>query len=52
MLGEILYTEGRIVEAEKVLLSAGVDYPDYYKQVQMALGSGASGVLGGRAFWK
>jgi tagatose 1,6-diphosphate aldolase len=35
-----------------VLLSAGVDYPDYYKQVQMALEAGASGVLGGRAFWK
>jgi tagatose 1,6-diphosphate aldolase len=35
-----------------VLLSAGVDYPDYYKQIQMALEAGASGVLGGRAFWK
>ena len=35
-----------------VLLSAGVDYPDYYKQVQMAMEAGASGVLGGRAFWK
>jgi tagatose 1,6-diphosphate aldolase len=35
-----------------VLLSAGVDYPDYYKQVQMAMSTGASGVLGGRAFWK
>lgn len=35
-----------------VLLSAGVDYPDYEKQVQMALAHGASGVLGGRAFWK
>ncbi len=35
-----------------VLLSAGVDYPDYYKQVGMALEAGASGVLGGRAFWK
>jgi tagatose 1,6-diphosphate aldolase len=35
-----------------VLLSAGVDYPDYYKQVQMAMESGCSGVLGGRAFWK
>ncbi len=35
-----------------VLLSAGVDYPDYYKQVQMAMDCGASGVLGGRAFWK
>ncbi len=35
-----------------VLLSAGVDYPDYFKQVQMALDAGASGVLGGRAFWK
>jgi tagatose 1,6-diphosphate aldolase len=35
-----------------VLLSAGVDYPDYYKQVEMAMKAGASGVLGGRAFWK
>jgi tagatose 1,6-diphosphate aldolase len=35
-----------------VLLSAGVDYPDYFKQVQMAMKAGASGVLGGRAFWK
>jgi tagatose 1,6-diphosphate aldolase len=35
-----------------VLLSAGVDYPDYFKQVQMAMESGCSGVLGGRAFWK
>jgi len=35
-----------------VLLSAGVDYPDYERQVQMALQHGASGILGGRAFWK
>lgn len=35
-----------------VLLSAGVDFPDYKRQVEMALSSGASGVLGGRAFWK
>jgi tagatose 1,6-diphosphate aldolase len=35
-----------------VLLSAGVDYADYFKQVQMAMSAGASGVLGGRAFWK
>ncbi len=35
-----------------VLLSAGVDYPDYKKQVQMAMDCGASGILGGRAFWK
>ncbi len=35
-----------------VLLSAGVDYPAYKKQVEMALQAGASGVLGGRAFWK
>jgi tagatose 1,6-diphosphate aldolase len=35
-----------------VLLSAGVDYPQYYQQVQMAMESGCSGVLGGRAFWK
>src|SRR5262249_14931866 len=35
-----------------VLLSAGVDYPQYFKQVEMAMESGCSGVLGGRAFWK
>ncbi len=35
-----------------VLLSAGVDYPAYKKQVEMAMQAGASGVLGGRAFWK
>ncbi|MBI1918946.1 MAG: tagatose 1,6-diphosphate aldolase [Planctomycetes bacterium] len=35
-----------------VLLSAGVDYPEYKKQVQMAMDCGASGILGGRAFWK
>ncbi len=35
-----------------VLLSAGVDFPQYKKQVEMAMQEGASGVLGGRAFWK
>ncbi|MCS6852714.1 MAG: tagatose-bisphosphate aldolase, partial [Gemmataceae bacterium] len=35
-----------------VLLSAGVDFPDYKRQVEMAVSAGASGVLGGRAFWK
>ena len=35
-----------------VLLSAGVDYADYYKQVGLAMECGCSGVLGGRAFWK
>jgi tagatose 1,6-diphosphate aldolase len=35
-----------------VLLSAGVDYADYVRQVEMALAVGASGILGGRAFWK
>jgi tagatose 1,6-diphosphate aldolase len=35
-----------------VLLSAGVDYDKYKKQVELAMKAGASGVLGGRAFWK
>jgi tagatose 1,6-diphosphate aldolase len=35
-----------------VLLSAGVDFPDYQRQVAMACDHGASGILGGRAFWK
>lgn len=35
-----------------VLLSAGVDFPDYHKQINLAMEAGASGILGGRAFWK
>jgi len=35
-----------------VLLSAGVDYDDYLVQVRMAMDCGATGILGGRAFWK
>jgi tagatose 1,6-diphosphate aldolase len=35
-----------------VLLSAGVDYEQFRKQVEMAVAAGASGILGGRAFWK
>ncbi|HYH69348.1 MAG TPA: tagatose 1,6-diphosphate aldolase [Urbifossiella sp.] len=35
-----------------VLLSAGVQYDQYKKQVEMAMKAGASGILGGRAFWK
>jgi len=35
-----------------VLLSAGVDFPQYKKQVEFAVAHGASGILGGRAFWK
>ena len=34
-----------------VLLSAGVKYPEYKKQVEMAMKAGCSGILGGRAFW-
>ena len=41
-----------VSERPWVLLSAGVDFDDYLVQVEMALGAGASGVLGGRAFWK
>jgi tagatose 1,6-diphosphate aldolase len=42
----------KVSERPWVLLSAGVDFPDYKKQVEMAMKCGASGVLGGRAFWK
>jgi tagatose 1,6-diphosphate aldolase len=51
-LGDNLKALDAASERPWVLLSAGVDYPDYFKQVQMAMGAGASGVLGGRAFWK
>ncbi len=35
-----------------VLLSAGVDYPLYLKQVVTACSAGASGIMVGRAVWK
>jgi tagatose-1,6-bisphosphate aldolase len=35
-----------------VLLSAGVDFETFMRQVQAACRSGASGVLAGRAIWK
>ena len=35
-----------------VLLSAGVDFEDFERQVEVALKSGASGYLAGRAIWK
>src|SRR5262245_24576737 len=41
-----------VCEKPWVLLSAGVDFPAYKKQVELAMRCGASGVLGGRAFWK
>lgn len=41
-----------VCERPWVLLSAGVDYPTFLEQVRMSVRAGASGVLGGRAFWK
>jgi tagatose 1,6-diphosphate aldolase len=35
-----------------VLLSAGVDFEDFERQLEVALKSGASGYLAGRAIWK
>jgi tagatose 1,6-diphosphate aldolase len=35
-----------------VLLSAGVDFPIFARQVEIACRAGASGFLGGRAIWK
>lgn len=51
-LHDNLHALSEASERPWVLLSAGVDYPDYYKQVKMAMECGCSGVLGGRAFWK
>jgi tagatose 1,6-diphosphate aldolase len=51
-LQENLHKLDSVCQKPWVLLSAGVDFPDYYKQVEMAVKAGASGVLGGRAFWK
>ena len=51
-LEDNLHALSEASERPWVLLSAGVDYPDYLKQVEMAMECGCSGVLGGRAFWK
>jgi tagatose 1,6-diphosphate aldolase len=51
-LHDNLHALSEASERPWVLLSAGVDYPDYFKQVGMAMECGCSGVLGGRAFWK
>jgi len=39
-------------EVPWVLLSAGVDFDTYMRQVRVACDAGASGVLAGRAIWK
>ena len=49
---ENLHALSEASEKPWVLLSAGVDYPQYLRQVKMAMECGCSGVLGGRAFWK
>ncbi|WZO98564.1 tagatose 1,6-diphosphate aldolase [Isosphaeraceae bacterium EP7] len=51
-LADNLHALSEASERPWVLLSAGVDYDQYLKQVHMAMESGCSGVLGGRAFWK
>lgn len=51
-LQDTLHALSEASERPWVLLSAGVDYPDYLKQVKMAMNCGCSGILGGRAFWK
>lgn len=53
--GQLRENLQRLNEACKrpwVLLSAGVDYPDFQRQMELAVRCGASGCLGGRAFWK
>ncbi len=51
-LEDALHALDGVSERPWVLLSAGVDFEHYLAQVEMALAAGASGVLGGRAFWK
>jgi len=49
---DALHALDAVCERPWVLLSAAVDYPDYVTQVEMAMEVGATGILGGRAFWK
>ena len=53
--GKLLERCQELSEASKVpwvLLSAGVDYATFKKQVEIACKAGASGFLGGRAIWQ
>jgi tagatose 1,6-diphosphate aldolase len=45
-------TISKVCEVPWVLLSAGVDFPVFERQVATACQCGASGFLGGRAVWK
>ncbi len=51
-LMENLHRLNEVCKRPWVLLSAGVDYADFKRQMEMAVRAGASGCLGGRAFWK
>ncbi|MFH0914200.1 MAG: tagatose 1,6-diphosphate aldolase [Chloroflexota bacterium] len=46
------YQIDRYSAAPWVILSAGVDYQTFYRQVEIACKSGASGFLAGRAIWQ
>ncbi|MCL4534196.1 MAG: tagatose 1,6-diphosphate aldolase [Bacteroidetes bacterium] len=53
--GKMLEYCQQVNEASRVpwvILSAGVDYDTFYKQVDIACRAGASGFLGGRAVWQ
>ncbi len=53
--GRLLDLCARLNEASRlpwVILSAGVDFDTFYRQVELACRSGASGYLGGRAVWQ
>jgi tagatose 1,6-diphosphate aldolase len=53
--GKLLEKCRRLSDASRVpwvLLSAGVDYATFKKQVEIACRAGASGFLGGRAIWQ
>jgi len=52
MLIENLHKLNEACARPWVLLSAGVDYPDFKRQMELAARAGCSGCLGGRAFWK
>ncbi len=53
--GKLLETCQRLDQASRVpwvILSAGVDYDTFRKQVEIACQGGASGFLGGRGIWQ
>jgi len=51
-LTELCHQLDAVSQVPWIILSAGVDFEAFYRQVEIACRAGASGFLGGRAIWQ